>query len=143
MPDIPQIFELGMITLSTGGQIYVEEITINSTQDLHTYYTTDSFKAKAVRPGRRKYDFTIKKAEDRSERGGKFRELFEADVIAGGSVEFDMTVYAINVGSDYNNPRGLFKFTGCRLSRDNLGNFDASKPVQNDLEGQAIDRVVL
>ena len=80
MADTPQIFELGKITINSPkytGDIYVEEITVNSTQDLHTYYTTDAFIAKAVRPGRRKYDFTIKKAEDRTESGQAFRALLD------------------------------------------------------------------
>ena len=149
MADVPKIFELGYITvggqngtIANGTQIYVEEITVNTTRELHSYYTTDSFKPKAVRPGRVKYEFTIKKAEDRSESGQGFRKLFEAHTGTGMDEGFNLTVYALNVGDDVNTPTEVFEFTGCRLSRDNLGNFDTSKPVQNDLEGQATNRIV-
>ncbi len=144
MTDVPQVFELGQIMVDGAGPIYVEEITVNTTQELHTYYTTDSFDPKAVRPGRRKYDFTIKRAEDRSKSGQTFRKLFEQQNTGKTGTNpkdgFDLTIYALNVGNEVATPEKLFTLTGCRLSKDNLGNFDTSKPVQNDLEGQATGR---
>jgi hypothetical protein len=145
--DIPQIFELGKITITPAanassaftGQILVEEISVNTTQDLHQYYTTDSFVAKDIRAGRRKYDFTIKKAEDRSTDGEAFRKLFEPNT------RFDLTLWALNIGDNQpvDSPAQIIILHDCRLSRDNIGNFDSSKPVQNDLEGQARTREVV
>ena len=66
--NTPRIFELGQINFN-GKQIYLEEITLNVTRDLSEYYTTDSFDAKAVRPGRKKIDFTIRKAKDMTKTG--------------------------------------------------------------------------
>jgi hypothetical protein len=148
--DIPQIFELGKITITPSasasgssqtftGQILVEEISVNTSQDLHQYYTTDSFVAKDIRAGRRKYDFTIKKAEDRTADGEAFRELFEPNT------RFDLTLWALNIGDDQpiDSPAQIVILHDCRISRDNIGNFDSSKPVQNDIEGQARTRQVV
>jgi hypothetical protein len=127
------IFELGKITIG-GKDYWVEEISVNASRDLHQYYTTDSFTAKAVRPGRQKVDFTIKKAKELSDLGSEWGTLYE------GTTSFDMTLFALNVGDNVNTPQQIMVLRGCRLSKDNLGNFDSSKPVQQDLEGQAMYR---
>jgi hypothetical protein len=132
MPQEDQlfIFELGAITIN-GKQIYLEEITLNVTRDLAEYYTTDSFDAKEIRPGRKKIDFTIRKAKDMSGAGQTFLDLFLH------TQPFQMTLYAMNMANEECNPRPVAALQGCRLSKNQLGNFDGSKPVQEDIEGKA------
>lgn len=125
----PEIFELGKLTLGDGTQIFVQEVTVNTTRELHQYYTTDSFVSKAVRPGRLKIDFTIKKAKETDSQ--TFQNLFET------TERFDMNLYALNSGDDVDTPVKLMTLYDCRLGRDNLGNFDTTKPVTEDIEGQA------
>lgn len=131
-----KIFELGKVTFDDGQEIWLEEITVNATRDLAEYYTTDSFDAKAIRPGRKKIDFTIRKARDLSADGVTLTKWF------AWTHAFTMTLYALNVGDDENcTPVKVATLRGCRLSKSQIGNFDASKPVQEDLEGKAMDIV--
>lgn len=126
-----KIFELGKVTFN-GKQIYLEEITVNVTRDLAEYYTTDSFDAKEIRPGRKKIDFTIRKAKDLSKDGSTLMNWFLH------TTKFNMIVYAMNVSEEECKPRPVAALEGCRLSKNQLGNFDASKPVQEDIEGKAM-----
>lgn len=125
------VFELGKITIG-GKQIYVEEITVNTSQDLAEYYTTDSFTPKQIRPGRRKIDFTIRRARDLTPTGSTLLRLFTE------TCPFPMHLFAIVEQSC-----GVFAakkvaiLQGCRVSKFGLGNFDQSKPVQEDIEGKA------
>lgn len=128
MPN-PQIFELGKITIEGQSDVYVTEITVNITRELHQYYTTDSFISKAVRPGRLKIDFTIRKAKETD--SVVFQQLFET------TQRFNMTLYALNAGEDVDTPVKLMTLLDCRLGRENIGNFDTTKPVTEDIEGQA------
>lgn len=130
----PQIFELGKITLNDGTQVFVQEITVNTTRELHQYYTTDSFESKAVRPGRLKIDFTIRKAKETDNQ--IFQKLFN------DTTKFDMTLFALNAGEDVDTPVKLMTLLDCRLGKDNLGNFDTTKPVTEDIEGQARKRIM-
>lgn len=125
-----RLFELGQITFN-GKQIYLEEITVNVTRDLAEYYTTDSFDAKEIRPGRKKIDFTIRKAKDLSKDGAYLMDWFLH------TQPFQMTLYAMNMGEEECTPRPVCALEGCRLSKNQIGNFDGSKPVQEDIEGKA------
>jgi len=131
----PQIFELGKLTIEGYSDVYVQEVSVNTTRELHQYYTTDSFVSKAVRPGRLKIDFTIKKAKETDSQ--VFQELFN------GTTKFNMTLYALNAGEEVDVPRKLMTLVDCRLGRDNVGNFDTTKPVTEDIEGQARKRIML
>jgi len=131
----PQIFELGKLSIEGYSDVYVQEVSVNTTRELHQYYTTDSFVSKAVRPGRLKIDFTIKKAKETDNQ--VFQELFN------GTTKFNMTLYALNAGEEVNRPRELMTLVDCRLGRDNVGNFDTTKPVTEDIEGQARKRIML
>lgn len=131
-----KIFELGRIKFDDGAsgaqEIWLEEITVNVTRDLSEYYTTDSFDAKEIRPGRKKIDFTIRKAKDLSKTGLALTRLFAT------TQSFSMALYALNVEGDVDcNAVQVANIEGCRLSKSQIGNFDASKPVQEDLEGKA------
>lgn len=129
-----KIFELGKASfISPEGvfEIWLEEITVNVTRDLSEYYTTDSFDAKQIRPGRKKIDFTIRKAKDMSREGSSLTRWF------AGTTKFNINLYALNVDEEVCSPRLVALLEGCRLSKSQLGNFDASKPVQEDLEGKA------
>lgn len=128
--NTPRIFELGQINFN-GKQIYLEEITLNVTRDLSEYYTTDSFDAKAVRPGRKKIDFTIRKAKDMTKTGTYLLKWFAS------TTPFKMDVYALNVEDEMCIPRRVATLDGCRLSKNQIGNFDATKPVQEDIDGKA------
>jgi hypothetical protein len=130
--DQLKIFELGKAIFDNGKyEIYLEEVTVNVTRDLAEYYTTDSFDAKEIRPGRKKIDFTIRKARDLSETGMWLTKWFAS------TYPFTMTLYALNVDEEICHPRAVATLEGCRLSKSQLGNFDASKPVQEDIEGKA------
>jgi hypothetical protein len=130
----PKIFELGKITLEGYPDVYVQEVSVNTTRELHQYYTTDSFVSKAVRPGRLKIDFTIRKAKETD--SAVFQVLFES------TIRFNMTLYSLNAGDEVDDPRELMTLVDCRLGRDNLGNFDTTKPVTEDIEGQARKRIM-
>jgi hypothetical protein len=130
----PQIFELGKLTIEGYPDVYVQEVSVNTTRELHQYYTTDSFVSKAVRPGRLKIDFTIRKAKETDSQ--VFQELFN------GTTRFNMTLYALNAGEEVDTPRKLMTLVDCRLGRDNMGNFDTTKPVTEDIEGQARKRIM-
>ena len=129
-----KIFELGKVTFNGpdgGGEIWLEEVTVNVTRDLSEYYCTNSFDAQQIRPGRKKIDFTIRKAKDLSSTGTQLTKWFAK------TRQFNMTLYALNVDEERCTPRPVATLNGCRLSKSQLGNFDASKPVQEDLEGKA------
>jgi len=129
--DQLQIFELGRIVFDNNKEIGLEEITVNVTRDLSEYYTTDSFDAKMIRPGRKKIDFTIRKARDLSDTGMLLTRWFAS------TRAFNITLYALNVGEEMCKPRKVATLEGCRLSKSQIGNFDGSKPVQEDIEGKA------
>jgi hypothetical protein len=126
-----EIFELGKVVFDNNEEIWLEEITVNVTRDLSEYYTTDSFDAKEIRPGRKKIDFTIRKAKDLSKSGLTLTRWFAS------TKSFQMSLYALNVKDDLCNAVQVAELQGCRLSKSQIGNFDASKPVQEDLEGKA------
>ena len=130
----PKIFELGKITIEGMQDVYVQEVSVNTTRELHQYYTTDSFISKAVRPGRLKIDFTIRKAKETDNM--VFQALFNA------TTKFNMTLYSLNAGEDVDTPKELMTLVDCRLGRDNMGNFDTTKPVTEDIEGQARKRIM-
>lgn len=129
--EAPMLFELGKITVD-GKSVLVEEITVNTTQDITEYYTTDSFSPKDVRPGRRKFDFTIRKARDLTPSGTLLLKLFVE------TCPFNMQLFAIVEQSCgvYATKKVAILY-GCRVSKVGIGNFDQSKPVQEDIEGKA------
>lgn len=129
--DQLEIFELGKVSFD-GKEIFLEEITVNVTKDLNDYYTTDSFEPKDVRPGRQRIEFTIRKAKDLSATGSTLMCWFAS------TKKFNMTLYALNVNEERCKPRKVAELYGCRLSRNQIGNFDASRPVQEEIEGRAM-----
>ena len=53
-----------------------------------------------------------------------------------------MTLYSLNAGEEVDTPKELMTLIDCRLGRDNMGNFDTTKPVTEDIEGQARKRLM-
>jgi hypothetical protein len=122
------VFELGLMKIK-GETIKIEEITVTSTRDANERYTSDSYNAVEIRRGRKKIDFTIKRALD----NGRLSEIYD------NGEEFAIVLY----NNDAVPPEAVVKLEGCVLSRDQLGTFSGDKPVQQDIEGKAISRTML
>jgi len=122
------VFELGLMKIK-GETIKIEEITVTSTRDANERYTSDSYNAVEIRRGRKKIDFTIKRALD----NGRLSEIYD------NGEEFAIVLY----NNDAVPPQAVVKLEGCVLSRDQLGTFSGDKPVQQDIEGKAISRTML
>jgi hypothetical protein len=122
------VFELGLMKIK-GETILIEEITVTSTREATERYTSDAYDAKEIRRGRKKIDFTIRRAWDH----GRLSEIYET------GEEFAIILY----NNDATPPEAVVKLEGCVLSRDQLGTFSGDKVVQQDLEGKAITRTRL
>jgi hypothetical protein len=122
------VFELGLMKIK-GETIKIEEITVTSTRDANERYTSDSYNAVEIRRGRKKIDFTIKRALD----NGRLSEIYD------NGEEFAIVLY----NNDAVPPVAVVKLEGCVLSKDQLGTFSGDKPVQQDIEGKAISRTML
>ena len=122
------VFELGLMKIK-GETIKIEEITVTSTRDANERYTSDSYNAAEIRRGRKKIDFTIKRAFD----SGRLSEIYD------NGEEFAIVLY----NNDATPPKAVVKLEGCVLSRDQLGTFSGDRPVQQDIEGKAISRTML
>jgi hypothetical protein len=95
------------------------------------YYTT-ILHSKADPTSRRKIDFTIRRARDLTPTGSVLLKLF-TDTCA-----FPIILFAIVEQSCGNfATKKVAVLQGCRISKFGLGNFDQSKPVQEDIEGKA------
>lgn len=122
------VFELGLLKIK-GETIKIEEITVTSTRDAAERYTSDSYDAAEIRRGRKKVDFTIKRAFD----NGRLSAIFDQ------GEEFAIVLY----DNDSVPPNPVVKLEGCVLSKDQLGTFSGDKPVTQDVEGKAISRTLL
>lgn len=122
------VFELGLLKIK-GETIKIEEITVTSTRDANERYTSDSYDAAEIRRGRKKIDFTIKRAWD----NGRLSNIFD------NGEEFAIVLY----NNDAVPPAPVVKLEGCVLSKDQLGTFSGDRPVTQDVEGKAISRTML
>ena len=121
-------FETGLMTIK-GEKITIQEITVNASRELNEVYNSDSHEAEEIRQGRKKVDFTIKRALD----NGKLSQMYEK------GCEFAIVLY----NNDTVPPRPIMTLERCVLSKDSIGNFDGSKPVSQDIEGKAATRKLL
>lgn len=121
-------FETGLMTVN-GEKIKIQEITVNATRELSEVYNSDSHAAEEIRRGRKKVDFTIKRALD----NGRLSRIYES------GCEFAIVLY----NNDVNPPQAVMKLEKCVLGKDSIANFDGSKPVTQDLDGKAAYRTLL
>jgi hypothetical protein len=121
-------FDTGLIKVGNT-TIKVQEITVNATREINEVYTSEKLDTDELRYGRKKVDFTIKRALD----NGKLSQIFESGCV------FPLLLY----NNDTTPPTPLMVLEGCRLSKDSIGNFDGSKPVTQDIDGKAIRRRLL
>jgi hypothetical protein len=125
---VSEPFDLGVAKIK-GETIPLEGITVTSTRETNERYTSDSHAPVEIRKGRKKVDFTIKRAWD----GGKLSTIYDS------GEEFPIILY----NNDVSPPEEALKLEGCVLSKEQLADFSGEKVVQQDLEGKAISRTVL
>jgi hypothetical protein len=121
-------FDTGLIKIGNT-TVKVQEITVNVTREVNEVYTSEKLETDELRHGRKKIDFTIKRALD----NGRLSQIFETGCV------FPILLY----NNDTTPPTPLMVLEGCRLSKDSIGNFDGSKPVTQDIDGKAIRRRLL
>lgn len=121
-------FETGLMTIK-GEKITIQEITVNASRELSEVYNSDSHDPEEIRRGRKKVDFTIKRALD----NGKLSQIYEK------GCEFAIVLY----NNDVTPPRPIMTLEKCVLGKDSIGNFDGSKPVTQDIDGKAATRRLL
>lgn len=121
-------FETGLVMIK-GEKIKVQEITVNASRELNEVYNSDSHDPEEIRRGRKKVDFTIKRALD----NGKLSQMYEK------GCEFAIVLY----NNDVTPPQPVMVLEKCVLGKDSIGNFDGSKPVTQDLDGKATSRRLL
>lgn len=114
-------FETGLIVVK-GDPIKVMDITITSTKELTPIYNSDSKKPDAVRDGRIKVEFTIKRYFD----GTRLSKMFER------GCEFAMVIY----NNDVQPPQKIAVLEGCKLAKDAIS-ITGDKPATQDIDGQA------
>ena len=121
-------FETGLMKIK-GQVIKIQEITVNASRELTEVYNSDSHSPEEIRRGRKKVDFTIKRAYD----GGKLSNMYEM------GCEFGIVLY----NNDTTPPQAVMALDKCVLGKDSIGNFDGSKMVAQDLDGKAAGRRIL
>lgn len=121
-------FETGLMMIK-GEKIKIQEITVNASRELTEVYNSDSQDAEEIRRGRKKLDFTIKRALD----NGKLSKMYER------GCEFAIVLY----NNDVKPPQPVMVLEKCVLGKDSIGNFDGSKPVTQDIDGKATTRRLL
>lgn len=120
-------FETGLVVIK-GEKIPVYEITVNATRELTPMYFSDSKEVHSIRSGRKKIDFTIRRALD----GRKLSEMYER------GCEFTLVLY----NNDVQPPMRVMTLEGCVFSKDQASPFDGNSEVKQDLEGQAKRRII-
>lgn len=121
-------FDTGLIKIK-GEVIKLQEVNINASRDINEVYSSDSHDPEEIRPGRKKIDFTIKKALD----NGRLARMYEE------GCEFPLLVY----NNDVKPPQPVMVLERCVFGKDSIGNFDGTKPVTQDLDGKAVSRRIL
>lgn len=121
-------FETGLLMIK-GEKIKIQEITVNASRELNEVYNSDSHDPEEIRRGRKKVDFTIKRALD----NGRLSRYYER------GCEFAIVLY----NNDVNPPQPIMALEKCIFGKDSIGNFDGSKPVAQDMDGKAAYRRLL
>jgi hypothetical protein len=121
-------FETGLLIIGTQ-KITIQEITVNASRELSEVYNSDSHEPEEIRRGRKKVEFTIKRALD----NGKLSQMYER------GCEFSILLY----NNDVTPPQPIMALDKCVFGKDSIGNFDGSKQVTQDLDGRAASRRLL
>ena len=123
----PVYFETGYIIINSN-KFRVQEITINSTRDLNPYYVSDLKRPISIRSGRKKIEFTCKRAF--------------SDAILSKIYEYDCEFTMILFNADPEEDQKLITLTKCRLSQDNIGPVNGQDVVMQEIQGQAAERII-
>lgn len=123
----PVFFETGYIML--GSTIFdVEEISINATRDVNPYYVSGQKDPLTIRSGRKKVEFTFKRAFS----DGILAKIYESDC------EFTLLLF----NNDPDTPQEVMAVTKCKLSQDNIGPINGQDVVREDIQGQGTSRKI-
>jgi hypothetical protein len=121
-------FETGLLMIK-GEKIKIMEINVNASRELNEHYNSDSHDPEEIRRGRKKVEFSIKRALDTA----KLSNMYEK------GCEFAIVLY----NNDPDPPQAVIALEKCVFGSDKWGNFDGTKPVTQDMDGKAIKRRIL
>lgn len=112
-----------------GEPLEFEEFNLTNSKDLNPRYSSDSTTPKETKAGRKKVEFTMKRALT----DNTMSEIYEKDEV------FPLVVY----NNDTVPPTPIYKLEGCRLSKDATASFNGQNYVTQDIDGQAASRTML
>ena len=118
-------FTTGLLIIK-GKAIKIQEVTVKATKELSEVYSSDSKDPDEIRDGRKKVDFSIKRALD----NGVLSKYYEA------GCEFSIILY----NNDVTPPQKVMVLERCKFSSDNIGNFAGDKEVTQDMDGKSTKR---
>lgn len=127
MANEPVYFETGFILIGST-KIDVEEISINSSKDINPYYESGSRDPKTIRTGKKRIEFTLKRAFS----DNIFSKIYESDC------EFTLLLF----NNDLEEPQLVMAVKGCKLSSDNVGPINGQDIVKQEVQGQGISRTI-
>lgn len=123
----PVYFETGYLVIGAT-KFEVQEITVNATRDVNPYYVSGQKEPLTIRSGRKKIEFTFKRAFS----DAVLTKIYEHDC------EFIMVLWNADPETD----QALMTLNGCKLSQDNIGPINGQDVVMQDIQGQATSRSV-
>lgn len=126
--SVSEPFELGIIKVE-GETILIEEITVTPSMTVDERYTSDSHVPKEIIKGKKKVEWTIKRAFD----GNKLSKMYEA------GTEFSMILY----DNDTDPVTAVMKLDGCIIEKDTFGPLNGEKTVAQEISGRAASRTLL
>ncbi|MCE5226001.1 MAG: hypothetical protein LLG05_09115 [Porphyromonadaceae bacterium] len=125
---VTEPFELGIMKIG-GETILIEEITVSPSMTVDERYTSDSHIPKEIILGKKKIEWTVKRAFD----GNKLSQYYEDGMV------FEMILY--NNDTDPVTP--VMKLDGCIIEKDTFGPLNGDKTVAQELSGRAATRTLL
>lgn len=126
--SVREPFELGIMKIA-GETIYIEGITVTPSMTVDERYTSDSHIPKEVIKGKKKIEWTVKRAFD----GNKLSQYYE------DGTEFEMILY----DNDTDPVTPIMKLSGCLIEKDVFGEMNGDKSVPQELSGRAASRTLL
>ena len=128
----PGLFELGFIKLSPSRTIACEEINLKFSQENVFRHVCDQVLPVDVAPTKKKAEFSFKKPK-----------LLNNDLLFYMYTHyfpFDFLLYTLqgNDNDDRLIPKLYLALRHCIISDVNIGNFDGTKPVTEEIQGQAL-----
>jgi len=127
MANGPVYFETGFILIGST-RVDCEEITINSSKDSNPYYESGSKDASSIRTGRKRVEFTLRRAFS----DNIFSKIYESDC------EFTLLLF----NNDLEEPQLVMAVQGCKLTSDNIGPVNGQDVVKQEAQGAGTKRVV-